>query len=187
MKELAAALTKFRKDCGAIAKKSENPFFKSKYADLNTIWAHIAPHLEANGLTVVQSGQGGMAVKTTLYHESGESIESTTELPCKDATPQAGGSVLTYSRRYGLSLLLGLITEEDDDANRAQEEAVMPSQEGAAEIRIKPPQVDPQTGEHLCPVCAGEAWVDVNGVEYCRKKHWKAQDVVITPKKKRGK
>lgn len=118
MKNLAKALCDFQAEVGSIPKTSTNPFFKSKYADLDTIITHIKPFLTKNHLAFSQLPDG-KGLKTILMHESGETIEATMELVIKEQTPQSQGSSLTYARRYALSAILGLSTDEDDDGNGA--------------------------------------------------------------------
>ena len=103
-----------------MTKDSENPFFKSSYADLSSILQAVVPVLSANGLAIVQpmKVQDGVTIlSTTLFHESGESLSSEMILP-SHADPQKYGSLLSYYKRYQLQALLGVSTkDEDDDAN----------------------------------------------------------------------
>lgn len=125
MKEIIAALLKAQKEMGNAKKDANNPFFKSKYADLNSVREAIMPHLSENKIVVLQpmvTIDGNEYVKTLLLHESGESIESFTKILCKSQNdPQAYGSGVTYARRYGLQSLLS-IGADDDDGNAAAKE-----------------------------------------------------------------
>jgi hypothetical protein len=119
MKNLSQALVKFQSQLKPVAKESENPFFKSSYADLSTILQAVMPLLSSNGLAVIQpmKVQDGMTILITrLVHESGESIESEMILP-PHADPQKYGALITYYKRYQIQALLGINTEEDDDGN----------------------------------------------------------------------
>ena len=89
------------------------------YAPLETILGVIRPTLSANGLAFTQSVSGD-ALTTILLHTSGEWIESD-PIPVKaeSAGAQALGSAITYARRYALTAILGLVTEDDDDGNTA--------------------------------------------------------------------
>jgi hypothetical protein len=121
---LAAALVKAQPQFKTAKMSSVNPFFKSKYADLGEVWEAVQEALEANGLTVSQFpdaiGQEP-ALTTILLHESGEWLAATYPLMVtdKESTPQGYGSALTYARRYGLSAVLGVIADVDDDAPAA--------------------------------------------------------------------
>jgi hypothetical protein len=121
--KLAAALAKAQGEMQAAAKDADNPFFKSKYADLASIWSVIREPLSKNGLAVVQmptQTDGTLvSLKTILAHESGETMEGILTLTPKDGSPQAVGSALTYARRYSLSAMVGVCSEEDDDGNAA--------------------------------------------------------------------
>lgn len=119
--KLAAALVKFNGEISRVAKDASNPFFKNKYASLDSIIDEARPVLTKNGLSILQlpSGDGEHAImKTLLLHESGEWIESEALIikPVK-SDPQAYGSCISYMRRYSLTSFLSLNTGEDDDAN----------------------------------------------------------------------
>lgn len=126
---LAAALAKAQGAIPNPKKDTENPFFKSKYADLAAVWDAARPHLSANGLSFIQmpSAEGNKVTVTgKLLHASGEWIESSISGLAKDASPQAIGSCITYLRRYQLSAMLGIAAEADDDGNAASIPAAKP-------------------------------------------------------------
>lgn len=123
IKELAAALSKFQGEVKNPANTASNPFFKSKYAPLNDVLNLVRPILSKYGLSVVQapSGDGeNIIVTTTLLHSSGEFIEfQPLILKTDKATAQGAGSAITYARRYAISAILGISSEDDDDGNHA--------------------------------------------------------------------
>lgn len=121
MKQIATALLKAQKEMSNPKKTSANPFFKSKYADLNAVREACIPVLNENGISVIQPTitiEGKNYVHTILLHESGETIESMTEIVFKQGDAQAQGSGITYARRYGLQSLVCL-GADDDDGNGA--------------------------------------------------------------------
>lgn len=111
----------------SVAKDKSNPHFKSRYATLDAINALIKPILAKNKLAYMQdvwTVNDGIAIKTKLIHESGESIESSIAIfPAAQKTVQAYGSAITYARRYQLSAFLGLTADEDDDGAAATPKA----------------------------------------------------------------
>jgi hypothetical protein len=115
--KLAAALKDFQQSTDAVPKTATNPFFKSKYATLEGIIAHIQPDLGNAGLSYAQFPDAD-GLTTILMHTSGEWIKATMKVHM-GAKPQDQGSALTYARRYALSGILGLATEDDDDGNAA--------------------------------------------------------------------
>lgn len=115
--KIAKALKDFQSQVPAIPKSETNPFFKSKYANLDTVIETIRPVLAANGLSFAQFPDGD-GLTTIVMHESGEWMKATMNL-MKFNKPQEQGSGLTYGRRYGLSSALGLATDEDNDGNVA--------------------------------------------------------------------
>lgn len=126
MKQIAAALIKAQQEMGNAKKDSSNPYYKSKYADLNSVREACIPSLNSNNIAVLQpivQVDGKNYIKTMLLHESGETIEGLTEIIfAKQNDAQAQGSGITYARRYGLQSLI-CIGAEDDDGNKASEES----------------------------------------------------------------
>ena len=137
--KIAMSLLKAQRVIGGAAKGSNNPFFKSKYADLGAVMQACKDALNEQGICVLQpvGRDGGQTyVETILLHESGEFIsdqmlvvivptpvsKGSTELVI---TPQAQGSAITYARRYGLQSML-FIPAEDDDANAATQNTRQP-------------------------------------------------------------
>lgn len=122
MKELYTALAKAQGQIEGASKERENSHFKSKYADLASVWDAIRAPLSANGLCVVQlpepSADGKMVLRTILAHSSGAQIETVYPLNPVAQTPQGYGSAITYARRYTLMAITG-VAPEDDDGNAA--------------------------------------------------------------------
>ena len=122
IKELALALSKTQSILKGALKDSNNPFFKSKYADLASCWDACREPLAANGLSVVQmpcnDTPDSVALETILMHTSGQWISSVFSMPVSKHDAQAVGSAITYARRYALAAVVG-IAPEDDDGNLA--------------------------------------------------------------------
>lgn len=116
---LASALLKSQREIEGVSKSSDNPYFKSKYADLTAVIESTIPVLNKHGIVVIQSPvpppfEGHLAITTMLLHESGESISGTAVVPLTKQDPQAYGSAMTYARRYSLASIIGLKTLDDD-------------------------------------------------------------------------
>lgn len=130
MKELAKALVKAQMEMQTPKKGSVNPFFKNKYADLNDVLSAVVPALNNNGIVLLQplvNIEGKNFVRTVLMHESGQEFESFAEIFCsKQNDAQAYGSGISYARRYALSSICG-IGSEDDDGQSAVKTAVTPT------------------------------------------------------------
>ena len=103
---------------GKISKDNENPFFKSKYADINIIIDMVKPILNEEGILFMQpldNVDGKPAITTILWHGD-ECAEYTTVFPAlpnpaegKKSNPfQEMGSAITDYRRYALISILGL-------------------------------------------------------------------------------
>lgn len=123
--------------------KSEKGRYTFSYATLAAIWEVIRVPLASNGLSVVQLPtvdcvNGRVSVETRLLHESGESLASVCELPVVQKTPQGIGSIISYARRYGLSAMLGVVSDEDDDGEGGSPHAA----QGSVSMHARP-QVSP--------------------------------------------
>jgi hypothetical protein len=112
-----SALCKAQAEMHNAVKSSNNPYFKSKYADLATVWEVAKGPLHSNGICLTQVLDGTDLV-TILGHTSGQYLESRINLrPVKD-DPQSMGACITYMRRFSLAAICGIATE-DDDGNTA--------------------------------------------------------------------
>jgi hypothetical protein len=183
--ELAAALAKAQAAFPKVLKdrtakiSSTRGEYSYKYADLATLLEAVRKPLADNGLACVQPielGDHGHVLRTILLHTSGARLESAYALANHDR-PQEMGSEITYARRYTLSALLGVASEEDDDGKAAQDsDSRQKSQPGRAQATARPTpaqldaevrqafppgieaeQADPrprfQAGDLTCPNC----------------------------------
>lgn len=126
-------------------KEAINPHFKSRYADLASVWEACRDPLASNGLSVLQllNASGAVVTVTTLLlHKSGEFIGSDLALTSRDATPQGIASCVTYGRRMGLSALVGVCSDDDDDGNSTR------PKESHAPPPPRPQTPDPQVSVH---------------------------------------
>jgi hypothetical protein len=150
--ELALALATAQGVLRTAKRTSENPYYHSKYADLAEVWDACREPLVANDLAVTQmpsiSDRGEMVLVTMLMHKSGQWISGEQLVsPAKPNDPQALGSALTYFRRYGLSSVLGISFEgEDNDAETAQLRPV--DDEPRREV-YQPRDINP---DMMCPI-----------------------------------
>ena len=119
--KLLQALSKMQGVLENAKKESENPYFKSKYADLATCLQALKKPMAENGLSVSQhcsfDGANVQCI-TVLGHLSGQMMISTLSMPVQKKDPQGVGAAITYARRYGLSAIVGL-AQADDDAESA--------------------------------------------------------------------
>jgi hypothetical protein len=128
---LAAALVKFQGSGFAVPRTRKvtvetktGGSYTFDYAPHELIVAAVRKPLEECGLAVSQTlsvtPEGRPALRTILLHNSGERMDDVFPLPLKDGmSAQEIGSAITYIRRYALSAILGLATEDDDDGNKA--------------------------------------------------------------------
>jgi hypothetical protein len=117
-KSLFKSLAAFQQEVPVIHKETKG--YGYSYADLPTIFDKINPLLAKHNLGFTQPIMGN-CIKTIIFHtETGETIESLTEIPqiqLKGMNEyQSFGSGVSYFRRYCLSSILGLVTDKDTDA-----------------------------------------------------------------------
>lgn len=127
MKELMKALGKAQSEIPILPKDGYNPYFDSAYTTLSTILKVIEPIYRECGLIVTQLpvGEGSHAgISTVVYHkDSGEELSSTIMIPITGGNPaQQAGSAITYLRRYTLSAIFQLDSDEDIDANSPEQQ-----------------------------------------------------------------
>lgn len=121
IKNLAIAMCKAQGEMGGAHKGANNPFFKSKYADLSSVVQAVKEPFATNGLSYVQfpiNDGDKIGIETILMHESGEWLTNSFTVKASKQDAQGAGSVITYCRRYGLQAIAG-IPSEDDDGNAA--------------------------------------------------------------------
>lgn len=149
---LAEALSKAQAEIMGAHKDSTNPHFKSKYADLESVWDACRLPLTKNKLSIIQTvhkTEGEIFLRTMLCHSTGQYIYSDIPVIMNNRNDmQALGSALTYARRYGLSSIVG-VCPSDDDANLASEK-----QEYRKPMPIPRPPLPPiEKKEDLSPLC----------------------------------
>ncbi len=120
--QLFTALAKAQGEMAGAAKDCANPFFKSRYADLSSVWTACREPLSKNGLSVlqiVQSSDLGDVLHTTLGHSSGQYMTSTMPIRIKTGGNdlQALGAAITYLRRFSLAAIVGVAPDDDNDGN----------------------------------------------------------------------
>ena len=122
--ELSKALAKFQANVKQPMKDKNNPFFKSKYVPLENVVEAITQEAPKHGLSFVQwalnDDTGRVGVATMLMHESGEFIEfDPVHMKADKETAQGAGALISYLKRYSLSAVFGITSDQDDDGNSA--------------------------------------------------------------------
>jgi hypothetical protein len=129
MKELFTALAAAQSEMEAASKDSANPFFKSKYADLNSVMGAVKPAFAKHGLAFIQichDSEHAAKVETVIIHASGQQFScGAVSVPVTKIDAQGYGSALTYARRYSLAAAAG-VGAEDDDGNAAAKAKPVP-------------------------------------------------------------
>ena len=177
--ELAAALAKAQAAFPKVVKdrvakiKTSSGQYEYAYADLASILEAVRRPLADNGLAIIQrmgiydnvdgSSYAGLLLVTEVLHTSGARISSTYPLTKHDR-PQETGSEITYARRYALSALLGIASEEDDDGAAAQNAS--PARRGAPRTqpeRETPAEIPPTAPGPFADLSAALAYFEGGG------------------------
>lgn len=159
--ELGKALASFQAEVVNPKNSAVNPYHNHRYAPLGEILATVRPVLGKHGLAVAQDTKvegETVVITTTLLHESGEFMETDPLiLPAGvkgQVTAQTIGAAITYGRRYQLSALLGISSEDDDDANsisvdqsKQQAQKKNQKQQKQSQRQTQQQQESRQTGE----------------------------------------
>ena len=147
IKHLAIAMNKAQAVMSGAKKSVANPFFKSKYANLEEVIACIKEPFESNGLSFMQfpiTEDDRAGVETIVMHESGEWISGSFMLKCSKIDPQGMASAITYARRYGIQSIAGIPSEDDDGnaASQAPKKPAMTPKEAVAKLSSAESQKD---------------------------------------------
>jgi len=121
MKEFTKAFVAAQKEMKPALKESDNPFFKSRYADLASIDAACRSALNAHDIAISQQidFEGNVDfIRTELIHTSGEKLVSKCRIINTKGDNQSFGGSVSYMRRYSLAAICGVPTL-DDDGNTA--------------------------------------------------------------------
>ncbi|HDC5635132.1 TPA: ERF family protein [Staphylococcus aureus] len=132
--EINKAMVAFRKEVKQPLKDKNNPFYKSKYVPLENVVEAIDKAATPHGLSYTQWAlndvDGRVGVATMLMHESGEYIEyNPVFMNAEKNTPQGAGSLISYLKRYSLSAVFGITSDQDDDGNEASGKNNNPKQQ----------------------------------------------------------
>jgi len=165
VKNIAAALVAVQSKLRPLKRNAANPFFKSDYTDLAAMTDALYPLMTAEGLAVMQGGDG-QALETLVLHTSGEWVSFSLSLP-QIADPQKFTAAITYFRRSGLGSAFGAASEgEDDDGNAASHPQARPSAPSPAN---RPPAESGARPTPPAPAAratgAGPALLDVKAVD----------------------
>ena len=147
--KLAIALAKFQ---GSLEQPSLNSEvkvrtktggeYKFKYADLSECKRAAKQPLADNELSVCQLIEDDYSIRTILLHSSGQWISSKVRMPSNTADAQSIGSAITYAKRYAFCAILGIVADDDEDANiaggnTAQKEQPKEQPKKTANSRVK--------------------------------------------------
>lgn len=121
--QIAKALVKAQAEMKNPTFDTTNPHFRNKFASLAAVRNAVVPALNKNGIFVTQdvtTVEGGIACKTILIHESGQTLTfGPLVMPAQKPDAQGLGSATTYAKRYSLQAVCGVVGDEDDDGNAA--------------------------------------------------------------------
>ena len=135
--EISKAMAKFQAEVKQPFKDANNPFFKSKYVPLESVVESITSIAPKHGISFVQwasnDENGRVGVSTMIMHTSGEYIEfDPVYMNADKNTAQGAGALISYLKRYSLSAVFGITSDQDDDGNHASGNTNKPKQQPKA-------------------------------------------------------
>lgn len=173
MKNMIQALVKVQGSLEPIKKDRVNPFAGSSYATLDAILGTLLPLLSENGIAITQepvmeSTQGSLkiGVETTLLHITGEYVVyepffMELEKGSKMNMAQSAGSIITYAKRYAISSIFGISTDEDKDG-------VQNNKQDNHNQQNNKPYNQPETQQKAQPVTEPQKdFIKKLAIEYC--------------------
>lgn len=173
--EISKALCAAQKDMRPALKDSNNPYFKSKYSDLTSVWESVRVPLTSNGISVWQditTSDKSISVTTRVAHISGEWIEfGPFTIPLMKSDAQSIGSASSYAKRYALCAAVGVVSDDDvdDDAERITERSnIKPQSKKSDFVPIN------QIVNHPFIPITKEEWMEFQELlKYCSPDHQK--------------
>lgn len=167
--EFAKALCELQGELDNVEKGKDNPFFKTKYADLSACLEAAREPMKKNGFSHNQLPEfdGQMVhVTTMLLHTSGQWMKSRLSLKPVKQDPQAVGSAITYARRYSFCAMIGL-TQKDDDGQAGSKVEKIGNLKAEA-IRAALPNLVKTNGEAF----------EMSEIEFCQKTRYESIDAI---------
>ncbi|MCJ1765863.1 ERF family protein [Mammaliicoccus sciuri] len=153
--EISKAMAKFQAEVKQPFKDANNPFFKSKYVPLESVVESITSIAPKHGISFVQwasnDDAGRVGVSTMIMHTSGEYIEfDPVYMNADKNTAQGAGALISYLKRYSLSAVFGITSDQDDDGNHASGNTNKPKQQPNPKSEQKQqPKAKPEQIGHL--------------------------------------
>jgi hypothetical protein len=167
--EIAAALAAAQTEVKNAKANSENPHFRSTYADLESVREACMGALNKQGIAVLQcpvmAEERHAGVITRLIHKSGQWIEGELLMNVVKNDPQGVGSCITYARRYSLAAFAGVATE-DDDGNAASTPPSRPAQSAQRPVAKPTPKSVSKPAEPSAPLEGVAATTMCFGTKY---------------------
>jgi hypothetical protein len=175
IKELATALAKAQAKIKIAVMDKTNPHFKSKYASLASVHDACLDALSSNGLSVAQgflTQDGHTYLETKLMHSSGEWLSSCIKLVIDRQNMQGFASATTYARRIGLSSMVGVVADEDDDCEAATDrspETKTYHKPLPAEIQVRGTSPTDAQIKRLYAICKENGWSQIDLKSYIKE------------------
>lgn len=169
IEKVLAAMCEAQATMKKALKDSTNPFHRSKYADLESVWDACKDAVASSNLVVMQNFEtidGMPHIVTMIGHSSGQWLKSYLKLPFPFETvdksgqvttkndPQTLGSTITYCRRYALAAMLGVIQTDDDAQEAVTPPKIYPKQQVQPQPEQKP--AEKNIAQVKAPIAAKE-------------------------------
>lgn len=155
------SIVQVQKRMKPVLKGSENPYFKSNYANHEDVVNASQELLTEHGLAISQGGEHlmevGWTLNTVLLHESGQWISFNHPMEPTKKDPQGYAAANTYAKRIGHMGIIGLASTDDDDGNEAsfvdtKKLYIRPKGE-VVPLKINPTPINAKMYQNILDVC----------------------------------
>lgn len=173
--DLAKTMIQVQQSLTPALKDSINDSTNSSYASLKSVMEVCRAALLNHGIWMTQYPvsveKGLLGLVTKIIHAAtGQWQCSLIEMPLLENDPQGYGSAMTYARRYGLSALLGIITEDDDAESAMQRQETENHQINPLNQKAAPSPGGPQKPPQYGDTAPQETLPQLDGVSYRKQK-----------------
>lgn len=176
--EISKAMNLAQREMRPAIKDSTNPHFRSKYSDLASVMDAIREPIGNNGLSIWQDAtlqELGVSVTTRIVHVSGQWVEfGPLTIPIGKKDAHAVGSACSYGKRYALCAALGVVSDDDDDGNKAV------SSYNKSDTNVNHKKVDTKTMQITKQPIQDQVAESDNVIETITKEQWDSLKKLIS-------
>ncbi len=119
---LLEKLLEVQKELSHAKAKKLNPHYQSLYVNFEALWDYAKEALNKHDILIQQVSHEceiGACIETVLFGHGASLSTGKMIVKADKPTAQGFGGAVTYAKRYSLSMALGIGSDKDDDAEKA--------------------------------------------------------------------